>query len=77
MQASGASRSYKCSEIEKKREREKKEREKKRDHAAPSRYAIDSSHTRPILYVLMNEGTVDSPDLGGGHGVGRWPAHAR
>jgi len=39
--------------------------------------AIDASHTRPILYVLMNEGTVDSPDLGGGHGVGRWPAHAR
>jgi len=25
----------------------------------------------------MNEGTVDSPALGGGYGVGRWPAHAR
>ena len=27
--------------------------------------------------MVVNVGTVDSPALGGGYGVGRWPAHAR
>ena len=76
VQASGASRSYKCSEIEKK-EREEKREEKKRDHGGSSLRYRRLPCSADTCHLMMNEGTVDSPALGGGYGVCRWPAHAR
>jgi len=62
----------------------KKEREEKRERrneimaAAPLLHLSEASHTRPIsVSCEVNVGTVGSPALGGGYGVGRWPAHAR
>ena len=45
--------------------------------AAPRLYYRRLPYSADTCHLMMNEGTVDSPDLGGGYGVGRWPAHAR
>ena len=74
VQASGASRSYKCSEREKKR-KEKRERRNEIIMAAPLYYR--SLPYSAKCQLIMNVDTVDSPALGDGYGIGRWPAHAR
>ena len=81
VQASGASRSYKCSEIEKKEREEKREEiERRRNETMAARPSLRYRRlpcSADTCHLMMNEGTVDSPALGGGYGVGRWPAHAR
>ena len=50
----------------------------KEDHGGAS-----PLYYRHLLYsadkcqLMVNVGTVDSPALGGGYGVGRWPANPR
>ena len=52
----------------------------KEDHGGA---CVSSLYYRHLLYsadkchLMVNVGTVDSPALGGGYGVGRWPANPR
>jgi len=60
-----------------KRKKEKrKKREKKRDIMAAPLYYLSLPYSAKCQ-LIMNVDTVDSPALGDGYGIGRWPAHAR
>ena len=48
----------------------KKKREKKKERRRNEIMAAPSLRYRRLRHLMMNEGTVDSPALGGGHGVG-------
>ena len=60
---------------EKKKRKEKRERRNEIIMAAPLYYR--SLPYSAKCQLIMNVDTVDSPALGDGYGIGRWPAHAR